>query len=228
MQSRPKTFRNNFFNEKIIQFIEKYGAQKKIRKNDVIFLEEEDAASFYVIKKGMVKISRLNQEGKEVIIAILQPGNFFGEMGLLDDSPRSTDVSAETDVELLTIRQEDFFRLLNEYPTFSIAMLKELASRLRNSDSQIKGLSILNARGKAASALLRWAIDLGRIDDKSIVITGEYANQKEMASYVGLTRETFNRNLHELKKEGFLTILKDRSIVIQNFVEYKQVFGPFF
>lgn len=213
--------------KEVIDYLHSVGRIYNFKREEVIFLESDSANHCYFILKGRVKISRLNKEGKEVMLAILCEGNFFGEMGLLDGLTRSADAMAEDHCEILEIREDKFFELIEKFPRVANEVLKELAHRLRNSDSQIKGLSLLNARGKVASALLRWAIDQGVIEGDTIKIIGG-PTQSEMASYVGLTRETFNRIQRQLLHEGYINTQSGGTIVINNFSEFKKIFGPFY
>lgn len=213
--------------EAVFERFRRMGQVRRYRKSDVIFLESEPADTFYIILKGSVKISRLNRDGKEVFIAALKEGNFFGEMALLDGMDRSADASAEEASSILHVRESDFFMCLEKSPSFTESMLRELARRIRYSDSQIKGLTLLNARGKVASALLRWAIDTGVDKDGSVRIIGA-PTQREMASYIGLTRETFNRMIKNLERENYISVKQGGVIVIRNIAEFKSVFGPFF
>lgn len=212
---------------KTIDYLFKIGEVKEYNKKDVIFLESDEAYNFFLIIEGRVKISRLHRDGREVVIAILSSGNFFGDMALLDGYPRSTDAYSEGRSKILSIRENDFFALLENDPKISIELLRELAHRIRNSDSQIKGLSLLNARGRVSSTLLRWALDQGEFDKKVVEIKGVPA-QKEMASYAGLSRESFNRILKDLEREKFIDTSKPRTIIINNFPLFKKIFGPFF
>ena len=213
--------------EEALDFLLRSGRVYEFKRNSVIFLESEQADRFFLILEGSVKISRLNREGKEVVIAILGKGNFFGEMALLDGFGRSADASAEENTSILSIREDVFNQLLYDYPDVTIRILRELARRIRNSDSQIKGLSLLNSRGKVASALLRWAHDQGIAQGEDVVITGA-PTQKEMASYVGLTRETFNRVLKKLESEGYIEIYPRGCFRINDFERFRSIFGPFF
>ncbi|MFC1513916.1 Crp/Fnr family transcriptional regulator [candidate division KSB1 bacterium] len=210
-----------------IEYLFYVGKIRHHERNGVIFLESEEAHHFYLILEGHIKISRLDQSGKEVIIAILTPGNFFGDMGILDGMPRSTDAISESKSSVLMIRDEDFYKLIEKKPQVTIELLKELAHRIRNSDSQIKGLSLLNASGKVASAILRWAQDQGVAYGETIEIKG-VPKQEEMASYVGLTRETFNRVLKDFEKHGFISKPRSSTIQINNFKEFKKIYGPLF
>ncbi|MFC1561818.1 Crp/Fnr family transcriptional regulator [candidate division KSB1 bacterium] len=209
------------------EYIFNVGKIYNIKRDEVIFLEAEPSGHIYIILKGKVKISRLSREGKEVVIAILGEGNFFGEMGILDGFERSAIATAEENSSVLAVRDDAFISLLERFPSVSIAVLKEIAHRIRNSDSQIKGLSLLNSRGKVASAILRWAQDHGIREGETVVIE-DVPTQKEMASYVGLTRETFNRVQKCLEREGFINLIPGGTIVINRFDEFKKLYGPLF
>jgi len=225
IQSHGSLYHN--LDQNTIDYLYQIGEVKEYKKRDVIFLESDEAYNFFLIIEGRVKISRLHKDGREVVIAILSSGNFFGDMALLDGYPRSTDAYSEGKSKILSIRENDFFALLENKPQISVDLLIELAHRIRNSDSQIKGLSLLNARGKVSSTLLRWALDQGEIDQKVVKIKGIPA-QKEMASYAGLSRESFNRILKDLERENFIDVSKPRTITINNFPLFKKIFGPFF
>ena len=213
--------------DETIDYLHRVGTVRQYDRDEVIFLETEPAYRFYLILEGSVKISRLNRDGNEVVIAVLTSGNFFGDMALLDGFPRSADAVAEEKLKILAIRDDDFYNLLENSPRIAIELLKELAHRIRNSGSQIKGLSLLNPRGKVASALLRWAQDQGVRKGKTMEIKS-VPIQEEMASYVGLSRETYNRILRNLEDEGFIAKQKMRTIIIKNFPEFKKIFGPFY
>ncbi len=211
-------------------FIHRVGEKRTYNKSDVIFLEGEESHHFYLIVEGCVKISRVSRDGKEVLIALLSPWNFFGEMALLDGLPRSAEASAEEKSMILilhVLHEKHFYNLLEGNPKIAIEFLNELAHRIRNSDSQIKGLSILNARSRVASALLRWALDQGTKMLDTVEIS-TIPKQQEMANYVGLTRETLNRTLGELEQEGFIQKPDIRTIAVTNFSYFKKIFGPFY
>ena len=209
------------------EYIHRVGEVYSYNKGEVIFLESEEAHHFYLILEGTVKISRLSRDGKEVLLALLSAGNFFGEMALLDGFPRSADATAGDMAKLLKIYEKYFYYLIENTSDLAIEVLIEIAYRIRNSDSQIKGLSILNARGKVASTLLRWAQDQGSVNLKKVEIPG-IPRQQEMANYVGLSRETFNRVLADLENEGFIDKSDVQKIVIKNFPEFKFFFGSFY
>ncbi|KAA3602145.1 MAG: Crp/Fnr family transcriptional regulator [Calditrichaeota bacterium] len=188
-------------------------------KDNLILLEEDMGRVLFMIGKGKVKISQINDDGREVILSILSSGDIFGEMALLDGSSRSASVTSLTDSELMILRRGDFLNLLEEYPKVSINLLKELARRLRKSDSQIKSLSLKDATGKVAYVILRLAEEIGIHRDNSIVING-LPMQQDIANMAGTSRETVSRVFSKLQQNG-LIIKKGSKLTITDIEAYK-------
>ncbi len=177
---------------------------RHFRKNSLIIFEDDEGLLFFVIRKGKVKISRISQQGEEVILAILGAGEYFGEVAIIDGLPRSATVTSLDDVELLTINRDDFLRCLQDYPQMYMELLKEFAKRLRKSDAQIQSLSLFNARGRVASTLYNLALDLGTTKDGAYMIE-ELPLQRDLANIAGTSRETVSRVLSKFEEEGVIT-----------------------
>jgi len=172
-------------------------------KDSLIFIEKDVGNSMFLIHKGRVKISRMSEEGREVILAILRENDFFGEISLLDGMPRSASVTALEDTEMFMLKREDFLNLLKRFPKISIALLKELARRMRHSDSQIKTLSLLNAPGRIAFTIIQMA------EAQSGSMTGDVTirnspRHQVIANMAGTSRETVSRFLKKFESEGYL------------------------
>jgi CRP/FNR family transcriptional regulator, cyclic AMP receptor protein len=153
-----------------LERLEKQLTIKRYKKNNLIIFEDDRGLNLFIINKGRVKISRISEEGGEVILSILGEGDFFGEISVIDGLSRSATVTSLDDVELLVMKREDFHSALEHYPLISIALLKELAGRIRKSDTQIKSLCLRNARGRVASTLIRLAEDIGRMREGKVTI----------------------------------------------------------
>lgn len=188
-------------------------------KDNLILLEEDMGRVLFIIGKGKVKISQINDDGREVILSILSAGDIFGEMALLDGSSRSASVTSLIDSELMILRRGDFLNLLEEYPKVSINLLRELARRLRKSDSQIKSLSLKDATGKVAYVILRLAEEIGIEKENSIVING-LPMQQDIANMAGTSRETVSRVFSKLQQNG-LIIKKGSKLTITDIDAYK-------
>jgi CRP-like cAMP-binding protein len=185
--------------EKIIHL----ASRQKYHKDNIILIEEEIGSTMFIILWGRVKISRISDDGREVILSILSDGDFFGEMSLLDGHTRSANVTAIEEAELLVIRREEFLQMLRDFPQIAINLLKELAQRIRKSDEHIKSLSLQDATGRVATTLLRIAEDSG-VFRKGQVEIAELPLQQDLANMAGTSRETISRVIKSLTEDGYL------------------------
>ncbi|HID38284.1 MAG TPA: Crp/Fnr family transcriptional regulator [Calditrichaeota bacterium] len=205
-----------------LEQIAKMAVRQVYKKDNMVLIEEEVGSTMFVILNGRVKISRISDEGREVILSILVDGDFFGEMSILDGQTRSANAVTLEDTELLIIRRENFLQMLHSYPQVAINLLKELAHRLRRSDAQIKSLSLQNALGKVGSTLLRIADDSGIIKQGKVEIS-QLPPQQDLANMAGTSRETISRVIKTLgqlgyvKKEGSKLIILDYERFRQDF-----------
>ncbi len=196
-----------------LEKISKVAMRHTYRKDNMLLIEEEIGSTMFIIIDGRVKISRINDDGREVILSILSEGDFFGEMSILDGQTRSANVVTLEDSVILVIRREDFLQMLHDYPQIAINLLKELAHRLRRSDSQIKSLSLQNATGKVASTLLRIAYDSGRIHLGQVEIP-RLPPQQDLANMAGTSRETISRVIKSLSEKGYLKKVGSKLIIL--------------
>lgn len=178
-------------------------SKRTFKRNYTILIEEDTGSTMFIILKGSVKITRISEDGREVILSILNEGDFFGEMSILDDAPRSANAVTLENSQLLVIHRKDFFQMLNDYPQITINLLKEFAHRLRRGDSQIKSLSLQDAVSKVASTLIRIADDSGTIYKGRVTIS-HLPPQQDLASMAGTSRETISRAIGTLTKLGYL------------------------
>ncbi|MDP4115411.1 MAG: Crp/Fnr family transcriptional regulator [Bacteroidota bacterium] len=203
--------------------IAKIGIRKTFKKDSIILFEHETGSALFIIAQGKVKISRVSDDGKEVILSILSDSDFFGEMSILDGQNRSANVTAIEDTDMFLIQRPDFINLLLTKPEVSIALLQELTTRLRSADMKIKSLSLKDAEGKVATVLLQLADDLGRIKQGKVEIE-KLPYQHDLANMAGTSRETISRTLHNFAKRG-LVELEGAKIRILNYEKFKEMFS---
>ena len=161
-------------------------------KEKMILVEESAGETFFLISNGTVKITRMSDDGREVILAILGTGDFFGEMALLDGEGRSANVIALEDAEVLTLQRSDFLDILERFPKIAIHLLKELTTRIRHSDQQIESLSLSGAEQRIALVLIRLAEEMGQIKEGTVTIE-HIPYQQDIANMAGTSRETVSR-----------------------------------
>ena len=185
---------------------------RTFNKETVIILAEEEGDTLFIIKDGQVKVSIVSEEGREVILSLLGGGAVFGELSLLDGKPRSANVVATEDTELLMLRRTDFIQLIYKTPQIATALLAELASRLRKTDRQIEGLALLDVTSRISETLLQLASEQGSESEEGVIIRHRPTHQ-ELANMSGTTRETVSRVLKRLESQGYI-ISKGRQLII--------------
>lgn len=196
-----------------IEAIYKLSVTKKCSKDTIILLEDEEGDTLFVILSGKVKVTTFSQSGKEVIFSILNEGDFFGDMSLLDGKPRSATVISIEESELRLIRRSDFNKLIESHPGIALKLLEELTSRLRKADERIESLALLDVTGRVAGILLQLADERGEKTEGSILIKSRPTHQ-ELANMVGTTRETVTRILKQLGNKKYINMDgKDLTII---------------
>ena len=186
--------------EKELGYIAEKMVAKHYENGKYIFLEDSEGEQCFFVGEGSVKVTRLSKDGKEVILAMLNAGDFFGEMSLLDGESRSANVIALEKTEVLTLNRDDFLVVLHDYPQISIQLLKEMAGRLRKSDRQIASLSLSDAEKRIALCIIRFADEQGIIKNGKVSIP-KAPIQQDIANMAGTSRETVSRALGILEKE---------------------------
>ena len=195
---------------------------KHFENGNYIFLEDSDGEQCFFVLEGSVKVTRLSKDGREVILAMLNEGDFFGEMSLLDGESRSANVIALEKTKVLTLDRNDFMAVVNDYPQIAVQLLKELARRLRKSDRQIASLSLSDAEKRIALCIIRFADEQGVIQNGKVSIP-KTPIQQDIANMAGTSRETVSRALGLLEKEDLIE-RNGRELII---LDYKKFIKEF-
>ncbi len=195
---------------------------KHFENGNYIFLEDSEGEQCFFVLEGSVKVTRLSKDGREVILAILNEGDFFGEMSLLDGESRSANVIALEKTKVLTLDRNDFIAVVNDYPQIAVQLLKELARRLRKSDRQIASLSLSDAEKRIALCIIRFADEQGVIQNGKVSIP-KTPIQQDIANMAGTSRETVSRALGLLEKEDLIE-RNGRELII---LDYKKFIKEF-
>ena len=196
---------------------------RKFSKSQMILLEDDFGQTFFVIASGRVKITRLSDDGREVILAMLGESDFFGEMSLLDGDGRSANVVSLEDSEVLTLARNEFLDILEQYPKISICLLEELTHRLRKSDQQIESLSLSDVEQRIGITLNRLAEELGTIKKGSVTIKN-LPFQQDIANMAGTSRETVSRTFKLLEEKGLVS-RQGRQLIIYDFNQFSKTFS---
>ena len=176
---------------------------RRYAKDDVIFHADESGDVFCLIKEGQVKVTMISPEGKEIILSLLGTGEFFGEMALIEDEPRSATVVATEPLELVTIWRSDFLQILAENFSITKKVLMEMSHRLRNASNRIESLATMDVYGRLARFFLDLAREQGKSLDNGYVAVTRPTHQA-IANMIGTSRETVSRLIHDLMRQNLL------------------------
>ena len=166
--------------------------------------------SLYIVISGRLKVMMGDAEGKEVILSIIGPGEFFGEMGLIDDSPRSASVVAIEPCELLSLSRRDFKKCMAENFEMTMAVMKGLVRRLREADRKIGSLALLDVYGRVARLLLDMSEDV----NGQKMVTKRLPKQ-DIAKMIGASREMVSRVMKDLQLGGYIEV-RGSTIVLRD------------
>ena len=197
--------------------------KRSYQKNNMILMEDEFGDTFFIIASGSIKITRVSEDGREVILAMLGEGEFFGEMSLLDGETRSANAIAIEESDVLILKRHDFLLFLERFPRIAISLLTEMAGRIRKSDQQIESLSLSDAEHRIGITLIRMAEELGTIRQGKVEISN-LPYQQDIANMAGTSRETVSRMIKILEDKGFIK-RSGHSLSILDYSQFKRTFS---
>ena len=188
--------------EEEIHRISRITRKKTYPKNSVIVFENDPGDALYAVDTGQVKVVLTGEDGREVILSVLKEGDFFGEMALIDNMPRSANVIAMESSRLIVLYRDDFHRCLEEHPRIALGLLQAMSRRLRLADDKIGGLVLLDVPGRISRLLLQLA------DDGDGAKISRRITHHTIAQMVGSSRETVSRTIGSLAERGVVSVTR--------------------
>ena len=170
-------------------------------KNAIVINEGDLSDSLYLILSGKVKVYRGDESGKELILDIKGPGQYFGEM-VLDERARSATVMTLEPSQFATLSRAEFVAVLLKHPEISLKLIRNLIRVARGLNENVRSLALLDVYGRVARVLIELAVEQ---EDGKLVIP-EKLTQKDIANRVGASREMINRILRDLSQGGYVTV----------------------
>ena len=198
------------FPEEQLRMLAQVVTRRSAARSTTVLAAGDLTDSLYIVLSGRLKVMMSDAEGKEVILSILGPGEFFGEMGLIDDSPRSASVVAIESCELLSIAKRDFKKCLAENFEMAMAVMRGLVRRLREADRKIGSLALLDVYGRVARLLL----DMSENVEGEKVVTKRLPKQ-DIAKMIGASREMVSRVMKDLQMGGYIEV-RGSNIVLRD------------
>ncbi len=196
-------------NEEELAPISQVARVRRYPKNSIILFEDDPGDALYVVVSGRVKVVLIGEDGREVILSTLDKGDFFGEMSLIDDEPRSAHVIAMEKSRLLVLRRDDFHRCLETTPRMAIGLLRALTKRLRDADRKIGGLVLLDVPARIARLLLQLA------DENDGAAITKKLTHHTIAQMIGSSRETVSRTMRTLMEQDLIGV-SQKNITLKN------------
>jgi CRP/FNR family transcriptional regulator, cyclic AMP receptor protein len=187
---------------------------RRYAKHAVLVYEGDPGDALFIVISGNVAVTRVSNDGKEAILSILKEGDFFGEMGVLDASPRSATIKALRDADVAILARKDFLEMLGKNPQMCLSLVAALSSRLRATNQAIQG-NYQDIRTRLASLLLNLERNFGEKVEGGTRLTLRLTNQ-EMASMIGTTRETVNRMLNKFWDEKLIDMRTANIVVVDH------------
>ncbi len=183
-------------------------SRKSFPRGATVILAGGVTDSLYVVISGRLKVMMSDDEGREVILAILGPGEYFGEMGLIDDSPRSASVISLEPCELLSLSKRDFRKCMLDNAEMTMTVMRGLVKRLREADRKIGSLALMDVYGRVARLLLEMSEEI----NGEKVITKKVSKQ-DIAKMIGASREMVSRVMKDLRTGGFMDVHEGKLVL---------------
>lgn len=184
-------------------------AVRAFGKHSIVVTEGDLSNSLYVILRGEVKVYVSDEDGNLNIINRLGAGDYFGELALIDEGPRSASIEAVTHCQMLILSRPYFLTYLEEHPAVAIQLLQGMVQRLRNTTEHAKGLALMDVYGRIAHVLLKSAVE-----ENGTLITPALT-QQDIANEVGASREMVSRILKDLRAGGYIDLEGKRIVIKQ-------------
>ncbi len=192
-----------------MRMVEQRTVMREVRRREVLYLPGDAGDRIYLLKRGVVKISALQEDGREVLLALLRKGEVFGEEAVIDDSPRDHVAEAYEDALVCIITRQDFMDILRSHPELVFKVTKLIGLRLKTFRTRVEHLLFKGASQRLASTLLELAHEHGVSDSQGILVPLRLS-QQDLANLIGVTRESVNLALSDFRRRG-LVVLESRA-----------------
>ena len=187
--------------------------KQRYKRGEVLVEQGQKSNALAILLTGRARVVSADSRGREVILATLGPGDYIGEMSIIDNEPHSATVRAEVQTDVLLLGRADFARCLAENASMSLVVMRGLVKRLRHADRKIESLALLDVYGRVAHALLEFAVQ----DAHGQWIIREKISRQDLAKMVGASRDMVSRVMKDLEERAFIqtlpsgvTLLKER------------------
>ena len=185
--------------------------KQRFRRAELIVEQGKKSNALFILLTGRARVLTSDNRGREVILATMQPGDYIGEMSLIDNEPHSATVRAEVQTDVLVLGRVEFARCLPENTSMAYAIMRGLVQRLRNADRKIESLALMDVYGRVARVLLESALP----DREGQLFIRDKISRQDIAKMVGASREMVSRVMKDLEERGFIETQPNGSMFVK-------------
>lgn len=182
--------------------------KKRVKRTELIVEQGKKSHTLFIILSGRARVVMTDRRAREVILDVLSPGDYIGEMSLIDGKSHSANVQAEVQTDLLLLGHAEFHRCLTENHVTAISVIKGLAARLRKADETISSLALMDVYGRVAKVL----VGASRPVSANQLLIKEKMTRQDIAKMVGASREMVSRVMRDFETQGFIKTREDGSM----------------
>lgn len=186
-------------------------SKRRFKRGELIVQQGTKSDALYIILSGRARVVMADSKSREVILSTLKPGDYIGEMSLIDDEPHSASVEAEVQTDVFVLGRTEFNRCLSESTLMARTVMHGLSQRLRQATHKIGSLALMGVYGRVADVLMGSAV----ADEGSQAVICEKISRQDIAKMVGASREMVSRVMRDFEDQGFIETLDDGSIVVK-------------
>lgn len=192
-----------------LEKLSRVAGRRRAERGEFVVRAGEETDALYILISGRAKVTNSDEEGREIILAVLGPGESFGEMGLIDGSPRSANVVAQEASELVVVSKQDFQRCMQDNFQVALKLMQVLVRRLREADRKIESLALLDVYGRVARLLLEMSHE---VNGRRVVV--RKVSKQDMARMIGASREMVSKVMRDLENSGYIQQDGDQLVIL--------------
>ncbi len=229
MSNGLKTLKNipifTNLNDDELKEVQPYLVKESFKKKKEIFSEGDPSDWFYILITGKIKITKLSYDGREIIIELISPSDFFGGLAVLKDFPYPANAIAMEDSEIFKISRHNFLKIIDRFPSVLYDVTANLGDRVREFHDTLKNIALERVESRIAALLLKLADKTGEKKDGKTILINIRLTKQDIAEMVGTTVETAIRVMSRFKKSGFMDD-KDGKVLIKDLDALQSIVNP--
>jgi CRP/FNR family cyclic AMP-dependent transcriptional regulator len=184
--------------------------KRRVKRGELIVEKGKRSEALFIVLAGRARVLLADRRGRQVILDVLGPGDYIGEISLIDGKSHSATVEAEVQCDLLVLGQTEFNHCLEQNHAMAQAVIQGLAYRLRKADEKIGSLALMDVYGRVAKVLVEMAVSTGT----NQLLIKEQATRQDLAKMVGASREMVSRVMRDFEEQGFIKTFEDGSLTL--------------